>query len=629
MEMKLSLKLTALLMALLMLLSIFALTSCDNTQPPVTGDETTTPVSDTTVAPDTTADTTTAAEASSDLVMMQDGASFVTIIRDEDAKNGDMEVECATDLRKHIENKTGLSPKISTDWIKAGQEYDSETLEILVGNTGYNESATALAGLAYGEYLVKVIGNKLVLAAYSDDALYEAFRVTKNLINQNSSKGSLVIPADTELRGTTSTMLDSLPIYEDATFSSTYECGGDAMLVIMNDTDMTEFNKYMTKLEGAGWTQYTTNTFGENKFATYTTDKYTINAGYYNYENAARIIIEPLAKPVGLESDNKYEKVTTSQITMLGVEYINSSTKEYVSNGLSMLIRLEDGRFVIVDGAFNSNAGSKSADLLINELKEQSKDYLKPGEKITVAAWIITHAHGDHYGMINKHYSKFASMKVEKFFVNFLSETERARAINSSTYGKNWSATEGSTWTQLITAAKALKADVQYVHVGQVFYMADLRMDILYTIESFAPKTCNALNTSSLTIKMTFNTGDTFLMTGDTTGNGMEIAAKTFGDYMQCDMLQVSHHGGTTWGNDSGMIYAYNLVAPTVLLWPRGMNNFDAAKNKNYNKVLFSPDEGGKNKNFKELFVSGFEGDKILLPIPYTVGNATEIRVGN
>ncbi|MBO7275850.1 MAG: MBL fold metallo-hydrolase, partial [Clostridia bacterium] len=264
----------------------------------------------------------------------------------------------------------------------------------------------------------------------------------------------------------------------------TYECGGSAMLVIVNDTDINEFGQYMTKLESAGWTQYTTNTFGENKFVTYTTDKYTVNAGYYDYENAARIIIEPLAKPVGLEADNKYEKVTTSQITMLGVEYISSSTKEPVSNGLSMLIRLEDGRFVVVDGAFSSNAGSKSADLLINELKEQSKEYLKAGEKITIAAWIITHAHGDHYGMINKHYSKFASMKVEKFFVNFLSETERMRAINSSTYGKNWEVTEGGTWTQLITAAKALKADVQYVHVGQVFYVADLRMDILYTIES-------------------------------------------------------------------------------------------------------------------------------------------------
>jgi beta-lactamase superfamily II metal-dependent hydrolase len=358
------------------------------------------------------------------------------------------------------------------------------------------------------------------------------------------------------------------------------------MLVIVNDTDINEFGQYMTKLESAGWTQYTTNTFGENKFVTYTTDKYTVNAGYYDYENAARIIIEPLAKPVGLEADNKYEKVTTSQITMLGVEYISSSTKEPVSNGLSMLIRLEDGRFVVVDGAFSSNAGSKSADLLINELKEQSKDYLKSGEKITIAAWIITHAHGDHYGMINKHYSKFATMKVEKFFVNFLSETERMRAINSATYGKNWSATEGNTWSQLITAAKALKADVQYVHVGQVFYVADLRMDILYTIESYAPKVCNALNTSSLTIKMTLDSGDTFLMTGDTTGNGMEIAAKMFGDYMQCDILQVAHHGGTTWGNDSGMIYAYGVVAPEVLLWPRGMNNFDSAKNKNYNKWI-------------------------------------------
>ena len=627
--MKISLKLTALMMALLMMLSILTLTACDNTQPPAGADETTPQVSDTTAAPDVTEDTTTAAPAANNLVMVQDGKSVVSIIRDEDATTVDAEVECATDLRKLIENKTGVSPKISTDWIKAGQEHDSETIEILVSQTNYKESMLALESLTYGEYIVKVIGNKLVITAYSDNALYEAVAKAKKIITENSKQGELVIPADTEIRGSSDTMLDVLPIYENATFNSTYECGGSAMLVIVNDTDINEFGQYMTKLESAGWTQYTTNTFGENKFVTYTTDKYTVNAGYYNYENAARIIIEPLAKPVGLEADNKYEKVTTSQITMLGVEYISSSTKEPVSNGLSMLIRLEDGRFVVVDGAFSSNAGSKSADLLINELKEQSKDYLKSGEKITIATWIITHAHVDHYGMINKHYSKFATMKVEKFFVNFLSETERMRAINSATYGKNWSATEGNTWSQLITAAKALKADVQYVHVGQVFYVADLRMDILYTIESYAPKICNALNTSSLTIKMTFDSGDTFLMTGDTTGNGMEIAAKTFGDYMQCDILQVAHHGGTTWGNDSGMIYAYGVVAPEVLLWPRGLSSFESSKSKNYNKVLFSPDEGGKNDNYKELFVSGAEGDKIILPIPYTVGNATEIRTGS
>lgn len=629
--MKFSLKLTALVMALLMILSAFALTSCDNTQPPAGADETTPQGFDTTTAPNVAEDTTTAAPVANDLIMVQDGKAIVTVIRDEDATTVDMEVECATDLRKYIESKTGVSPKISTDWIKAGQEHDSDTVEILVGQTNYKESAMALEGLAYGEYLVKVIGNKLVLAAYSDEALNAAFTAAKTIINNNSDKGTLIIPADTEVRGTSDAMLNAVPIYDNATFSSTYECGGQAMLVIMNDTDMGEFDQYMTKLEGAGWTQYTTNTFGENKFATYTNEKYTINAGYYNYEKAARIIVEPLAKPVGLESDNKYEKITTSQITMLGVGYKKTSNGEDVSNGLSILIRLEDGRFVIVDGAFNSNSGAKSADILINELKEQSKDYLKPGEKITIAAWIITHAHGDHYGMINKHYSKFNTMKVEKFFVNFLSETERLRAMNSSAYGKNWNSdtNEGGTWSQLITAAKALKADVQYVHVGQVFYAADLRMDILYTIESYAPKICNALNTSSLTIKMTFNSGDTFLMTGDTTGNGMEIAAKTFGDYMQCDILQVAHHGGTTWGNDSGMIYAYGIVAPETLLWPRGLVNFESSKAKNYNTVLFSPDEGGKNENYKELFVSGSEGDKIILPIPYTVGNATEIRTGS
>ena len=627
--MKNSLKLTALIMALFMMLSILTLTACNNTQPSAGTDGTTPQVSDTTLAPDSTENTTTAAPVANDLVMVQGGKAVVSVVRDEDATTVDAEVECATDLRKLIESTTGVSPKIATDWIKAGQEHDGETVEILVGQTNYKESILALESLKYGEYIVKVIGNKLVINAYSDKALYEGVNKAKKIITENSKQGELIIPADTEIRGSSDTMLDVLPIYENATFNSTYECGGDAMLVIVNDTDINEFGQYMTKLESTGWTQYTTNTFGENKFATYTTDKYTVNAGYYNYENAARIIIEPLAKPVGLESDNKYEKVTTSQITMLGVGYKKTSNSEDVSNGLSMLIRLEDGRFIVIDGAFNSNAGAKSADILVNELKEQSKDYLKAGERITIAAWIVTHAHGDHYGMINKHYSKFASMNVEKFFVNFLSDTERFRAIESSTYGKNWDATEGSTWTQLIAAAKALKADVQYVHVGQVFYVADLRMDVLYTIESYAPKICNALNTSSLTIKMTFNSGDTFLMTGDTTGNGMEIAAKTFGNYIQCDMLQVCHHGGTTWGNDSGMMYAYGIVAPEVLLWPRGLVGFESSKTKNYNAVLFSPDEGGKNQNFKELFVSGFEGDKVILPIPYTVGNATEIRTGS
>ena len=99
-----------------------------------------------------------------------------------------------------------------------------------------------------------------------------------------------------------------------------------------------------------------------------------------------------------------------------------------------MLIRLTDGRFIIVDGGHNKAA---CATELIEVMKEQSKEYAKSLSDITIAAWIVTHAHGDHYGALLNYYNNFRTMKVERILVNFLSETERQKAINSAEYGKN------------------------------------------------------------------------------------------------------------------------------------------------------------------------------------------------
>ena len=155
-------------------------------------------------------------------------------------------------------------------------------------------------------------------------------------------------------------------------------------------------------------------------------------------------------------------------------------------------------------------------------------------------------------------------------------------------------------------------------------------MEVLYTIDSYAPKICNAFNTTSLIIKMTFGDSTTFLMTGDATGAGFQIAASMYGTYLKCDILQVAHHGYTTWGNDSGTISAYRYVAPSTLLWPQGSSAFPNYKNKAYNVVLFSPEtSGGTNKNFKECLVAGLEGESVVVPIPYTAGNAVETRISN
>ena len=580
-----------------------------------------------TVENTTTADTTTSAteattEAAPEITevnIVTDGKAVFKLIRDEDADASGVEVAQARVLMDQIKSLTGATIGLGTDWVKRGSELDSTTYEILIGVTAYPETQEVIQSLGYGDWALRLVGNKIVVFGFDASSLSQATSklatMMKNAVSEDG-KSITLQAADLNQTGTKSEQLNALPGYEGGSFSSYYAAGGNCDEIIIGETNVEQYNSYLKKLESAGFKCYTTNEIAGNHFATYTNEKYTVTAGYYDYETSARLLIEPLAPAVGLKEENVYTPITTSQITMLGVEY-GKSDGSYASNGLSVLIRLTDGRFVIVDGGFNRSATAK---LLVDAMVEQSAAYAKSKSDIAIAAWIVTHAHGDHYGSLLGQTSYFKDMNVERILVNFLSEAERQKSISS--YSGNWSATEGQDYRNMPGVAKALGAEVHQVHVGQVYYLADLEMEILYTIESFAPKTCNALNTSSTVMRMTFGgeNGTTYMSTGDATGYGMEICADMFGDYIQSDIVQVCHHGYTTWGDDAGMIEAYKTVNAPTVLWPQGLHAYDNYKGKSYNKVLFEV------PNYKEVYVSGAQGDQIIVPMPYTVGSAIEKR---
>jgi len=576
-------------------------------------------VTDTTTA-DTTIEATTTApveEAPKELNIVTDGKANYAIVRDEDADAAGIEVAQARVLMNQIKDLTGATVKLNTDWVKRGETNDSTTLEILIGMTTYPETAEVVSSLGYGEWAVRVVGNKIVVFGFDNTSLSQATGQLAMLIKKSVSEDGKNITLKTEdvnMNGVKNEKLNALPGYEGGTFFSYYAAGANCDEIIINDTNLEQYNAYLKKLDAAGFTCYTTHEIAGNHFATYTNDKYTVTAGYYDYETAARLLIEPLAPAVGLKEDNVYTPITTSQITLLGVEYAKSDGS-YASNGLSVLIRLTDGRFVVVDGGFNNGGTAK---VLADALKEQSSAYAKNISDITIAAWIVTHAHGDHYGALLGQTSYFKGMNVERILVNFLSESERQKSISS--YSGNWSATEGQDYRNIPAVAKALGAEVHQIHVGQVYYLADLEMEVLYTIESFAPNTCNALNTSSTVTRMKFGDKTTYMSTGDATGYGMEICADMFGDYIQSDIVQVCHHGYTTWGDDAGMIDAYRTINAPTVLWPQGLHAYDNYKGKAYNKVLFEV------PNYKEVYVSGARGDQIIVPLPYTVGTAIEKR---
>ena len=618
-------RLSAMLLVLVMVLALFA--SCTN---PVTPPEdTTTDAGIRTEEPTDSGTTTSDPTPTDELVFKKEDDKTLNfkIVRPAGISTDSTTVKAAQHISQRLAETFGVTPQLTDDWVQPDSEHDPLAVEILVGATNYNETKAAYNATPYGDYSVKAVGNKLVLVSYSDSYMFDAANALVNLVvsGYNAEKGESTLKvADANISKTCHQQLCAMPVYEGGTFYSYYNAGErlsgqNCDEIIIKKTSLEEFENYKKKVVTEGYTLYTENNIADNHFATFTNSAYTLNAGFYKYDKSVRILIEPLAPAVGLESENVYKTVTTSQITMLGLEYYITSEKKYASNGQSFLIRLADGRFIVVDGGFGTASGINN---FVNTLKEQSKEYTTTP---TIAAWIITHGHGDHVGIIKQYAALNArGIKVEKILANFMAQSERERSValkKTSAYKNDsgfegWSTGSGKADDAIRAAANTFKAELHKVHVGQIYYIADAKMEILYTLESFGPNPCNAFNTTSIIIKMTFGGKTTYLSTGDATGNGMQTAARHFGNYLKSDIVQVAHHGYSTWGNSSGTIEAYTKANATLVLWPQGTHAYKKYLDKDYNKVLFTL------SNYKEFYYAGTEGDQIIVELPYVYGQS-------
>ena len=81
----------------------------------------------------------------------------------------DAQVKTALNIRKSIERFTTATVEIGDDFIKDGESYNGESLEILIGQTAYPETAKVSEELGYGDYVIQAVGNKIVVLSYSDD----------------------------------------------------------------------------------------------------------------------------------------------------------------------------------------------------------------------------------------------------------------------------------------------------------------------------------------------------------------------------------------------------------------------------------------------------------------------------
>lgn len=179
-------KITTLILAVCMLLPLFA--ACTD---PTADDADTTEITVETTVEETVPPVAT------ELLLVSEGISGYTIIRPSECQS--FILDAMTELREAVEDKYGVNIKPKEDWVKNvkdGEAYISEEPEILIGATNRQESIEALATLQPGEYKICVSGNKLVLIGTTDYLTSLAVEAFVSFVKASEDSSVLSVPND-------------------------------------------------------------------------------------------------------------------------------------------------------------------------------------------------------------------------------------------------------------------------------------------------------------------------------------------------------------------------------------------------------------------------------------------------
>ena len=456
---------------------------------------------------------------------------------------------------------------------------------IVLGNTSMQESKDAAALLGEREALAKVVGNKLIVAYKNNYAakgilglLEEALKKSKPLYVSLGADYSESFKAFPEI--------STLPKYSGLT-ETAIDCGEGSYMSYVDNVDASEFVNYCSDIEAAEFGQNFYREAQGNMFAQFEGADEYVYLYYTEYNKQLRIITGPIESMVH-EDNNSYasEKYTPS-ITAV----------KQPNQGEGFIIRLPDGRFIVIDGGYGGE------DRIYNALRNLGE------KKIVVAAWFISHPHDDHYSPFidfAKSHGKDSSVTVEQILFNFASADKHS--INGSAGEDN----SGESVKLIYETARTYMPDVpiREVHTGQLMHFGSASVEVLYTIEDLLPKKLPNGNDASLVIRLKV-ADQTAIFLNDTCYDSGPILNNLWGDHLKSDIVQVAHHGMYPANKE-----IYESIKAETLLIPgtkSGVKSFvaDSRWTAVYD-VIFTYG--------KDLYICS-DNTSVTIELPYTVVN--------
>jgi len=122
------------------------------------------------------------------IALIKDGKCGYTIVRPELASDElkTTIIGLKNDLGKLMDSGT---PVIAEDWLNPFTNQQPGELEILVGNCNRDETRAALTGLKYNDWTVDIVGKKLIIAGFTEEATFKALEYFYDNFMDTAEKG--------------------------------------------------------------------------------------------------------------------------------------------------------------------------------------------------------------------------------------------------------------------------------------------------------------------------------------------------------------------------------------------------------------------------------------------------------
>lgn len=407
-------------------------------------------------------------------------------------------------------------------------------------------------------------------------------------------------------------LLKDIPTYKGGTLAQNLYLAGqgiDAQQDIKNENTMQtvsgttakEFEAYLFKLEKAGYQKEFYREADTNLFASYIKEGTRIYAYFMSRTGEARVVREYAKNSVSLSDFGYSCKKKTGEQTVLyqfalAMNDETHAKPDFKDNGMLYILKLADNSVVIIDGANSIQMTNDRRDELMQMLWEITGS--EKGDTVRVAAWYVTHAHGDHYSGFLRFtwkYAKYIDLERVCFAFPSLNSSNEAFSTGSGADG----------YRQIIEIVTESYADDAPVflrlHTGQTFSLADVNFEVLQTHEDLtdpvtaAPQITNYNDASSI-LRLSVD-GESFLFLGDALERRAmpKLMANWSGEHLRSDGVQLAHHVM----ND--LTPLYDVVRASVLLVPQsqyGINKtaeriaiFEAAKKHARADMIFLQNE--------------------------------------